>query len=203
MLTAKDLPTVEALKQEGFEAVSLASLFSMPLLEADGLEAWLMQVHASGMWVFADLANDKLGLGLEGIRRFLPSIDYFLPSLYDAVEMTGKQTPKEAAEIYAACGCRNVLIKCGAEGCYLHSADGTRTQVAALPVTPVDTTGAGDCMAALFLERILAGESTPEACTKACRGASVSTLYPGASAEPLSWERMEVIASTYETTQKS
>ncbi len=52
-------------------------------------------------------------------------------------------------------------------------------------VDVVDTTGAGDCMVALFVERILAGDSIKKACEYACAGASASTLYAGASVQNL------------------
>ncbi|MCD8241055.1 MAG: carbohydrate kinase family protein, partial [Lachnospiraceae bacterium] len=49
------------------------------------------------------------------------------------------------------------------------------------PANPVDTTGAGDCMVAVFLTRILAGELFADACSYACAAASYSTLFMGAS----------------------
>lgn len=170
-------------------AISLASLFSMPLLESDGLLWGLKAAKEKGILIFADLAADKAGQGLPGIQEFLPYIDYFLPSLYDALDMTGKVTAKEAAQTYLDCGAGHVVIKCGAEGCY-YAGDGKSGWVPAAPVNPVDTTGAGDCMVALFISRILAGEEIEEACRFACLGASYSTLFPGASAEKLTLQRI-------------
>lgn len=170
-------------------AISLASLFSMPQLEKDGLLAFLQEAKKKGILIFADLAADKLKQGLPGIAPFLPYIDYFLPSLYDALAMTGASDVQEAAKRYLDCGVKCVVIKCGSEGCYFASAELCGT-VPAVKVDPVDTTGAGDCMSALFISRILRGESVRDACRFACAGASYSTLFLGASAEKLTERRI-------------
>jgi len=209
-------------------ALSLASLFSMPLLEKDGLEDILAYCQSRGILVFADLASDKLGQGLGGIRRFLPYIDYFMPSLYDAVDMTRPgagpgagtgggdgtlESPRDmesvsitepsetlepdppeldlarqAASVYLDCGAKHVIIKCGALGCLLAWPAGRAYSffhIPAVRVEPVDTTGAGDCMAALFISRILEGDDMVSAARFAACGASLSTLHAGASGHKL------------------
>ena len=179
-LAKEDVPKIFGLSEE-YRAISLASLFSMPEFEADGLLEYLTEARSRGILVFADLAADKLELGLEGIRKFLPYIDYFLPSLYDVLTMTGTKTAEEAAEAFLQMGVSHVVIKCGEKGCYCSDCGWTP----ALPVKPVDTTGAGDCMVAVFITRILAGDSLEEACRYACAAASYSTLYTGASTADL------------------
>lgn len=172
------------------KAVSLASLFSMPEAEKDGLEDFLKRLKANSVDVFADLAADKNKQGLDGVRRFLPYIDYFLPSLYDALEMTGTWDAESAAQVYRSLGVKNVIIKCGAEGCYF-CAEEKSGWIPAAKVSPVDTTGAGDCMAAFFIGRILKGDDIGTACRYACAGASYSTLFPGASAKVLKNQEIE------------
>lgn len=170
-------------------AISLASLFSMPELEKDGMKELLVNMGKRKILVFADLASDKEGKGLKGIEAFLPFIDYFLPSLYDVKKLTGCGNAAEGAGVLQALGCRNVIIKCGAEGCYVRSGD-TGLQVPALPVDPVDTTGAGDCMSALFIAGILEGWDVFESAAYAAKGASVSTLFMGACKEKITRERI-------------
>lgn len=212
-LAKEEVPKLAELPK-GCRAISIASLFSMPEFENDGLLEYLKEAKEKGILVFADLAADKLGLGLEGIRRFLPYIDYFLPSLYDVLTMTGTKTAEEAAEVFHALGVKNVVIKCGEHGCFCSgrreakvseanrlreskladsenredgvSSDGFRGWIPALPVKPVDTTGAGDCMVGVFVTRILAGDSLDAAARYACAAASYSTLYTGASTADIS-----------------
>ncbi|MBQ7796779.1 MAG: carbohydrate kinase family protein [Lachnospiraceae bacterium] len=183
-LSRSDVPAISELPKE-CRAISLASLFSMPEFEADGLLEYLKEARARGILVFADLAADKLGLGLEGIRAFLPYINYFLPSLYDVLSMTGTETAEEAAEVFHQLGVPNVIIKCGEKGCYCST---NHSWIPAIPVKTVDTTGAGDCMAAVFAVRILSGDSIDAACRYACAAASYSTLFAGASTADLSDE---------------
>ena len=114
-LCAEDLPKV---LPEDCRAISLASLFSMPELEWNGLLPYLQTAHHQNIRVFADLAADKQGLGLAGIEPFLPEIDYFLPSLYDVLNMTGTEPAAEAARLFRNLGSDHVIIKCGSEGCY-------------------------------------------------------------------------------------
>ncbi|MDO5346200.1 MAG: carbohydrate kinase family protein [Lachnospiraceae bacterium] len=187
LLNQEDLPP--ALPQE-CQAISLASLFSMPELEQDGLEAFLIRAKKEKKRIFADLASDKLGLGLQGIKAFLPYLDYFLPSLYDVQKMTGTETAEAAARVFRDHGTAHVIIKCGARGCYCDS-DAFTGWIPALPVKPVDTTGAGDCMAAVFAARILAGDTMENACRYACAAGSYSTLFFGASTAELSEEKLE------------
>lgn len=137
-LCAEDLPKV---LPEDCRAISLASLFSMPELEWNGLLPYLQTVHHQNIRVFADLAADKQGLGLAGIEPFLPEIDYFLPSLYDVLNMTGTETAEEAARVFRNLGSDHVIIKCGSEGCYC-SDKHFSGWISAIPVRPVDTTGA-------------------------------------------------------------
>ncbi len=165
-------------------AVTVGSLYQMPGLEEKGLAEYLHEAREKGIPVFADLGSDKHGQKLTGIAHMLPEIDYFLPSLKDALWITGSKTAEEAAEIFRNYGTENVVIKCGADGAYYCSGKESGW-VPAIPVKPVDTTGAGDCMVACFLTGILQGRSLEDACLTACRIASFNTLYQGAAEAPI------------------
>lgn len=186
-LCAQDVPAIGDLPSE-CQAISLASLFSMPELEADGLEEYLKEAKTKNLLVFADLAADKLGLGLNGIRRFLPYIDYFMPSLYDVLSMTGATCAEDAAKAFHELGVANVVIKCGEKGCYYSENDGVCGWASALLVEVVDTTGAGDCTVAAFVSRIIRGDSIGDACRFACAAGSYSTTFAGASTAELTEE---------------
>ena len=166
--------------EAGPKAVSVASLVCVPYLEEDGLAELLQDCRRRGILTFADLGSDKKHQGLEGILPFLPHLDYFLPSEEDALSMTRTSTPEEAAEVYLNCGVSCAVIKCAARGAYYRTRERSGW-VPALPVVPVDTTGAGDCMAAHFIHYILSGFDLGEACRLACAAASLSTQQDGAS----------------------
>ena len=165
----------------GMKALSIASFFIDPQLEADGgMEECLRTAQSMGILTFADMSHDKNNLGLNGIRGCLPYLNYFLPSIYDAQKMNGVESAEENAEIYRALGCKNIIIKCGAKGCYV-LAEGFEGWIPARKVKPVDTTGAGDCMVAFFISGILKGYAVDQACRFACDAATYSTLFSGAS----------------------
>lgn len=173
------------------KAVSVASFFIEPELEKDGgMEEVLKAAKDMDILTFADLSHDKNNLGLEGIKRFLPYLDYFLPSLYDAQKMNGVRSVEENAEIYRALGCKNVIIKCGAKGCYVLS-DEFKGWINAREIEPADTTGAGDCMAALFISAVLRGFGIEKACRFACDGATYSTMFYGACAHQITVSDIE------------
>lgn len=194
-LAAADVPEISG-KLADCQAISLASLFSMPEFEADGLEEYLKAAKARGIIVFADLAADKLGLGLNGICRFLPYIDYFMPSLYDVLEMTGTTCAEDAAGEFHKIGVKHVVIKCGERGCYYSAYDGTCGWTPAIKVEVVDTTGAGDCTVAAFVSRIIKGGSLEDACRYACAAGSYSTTFAGASTAKLMDEKIKKIMET-------
>lgn len=161
-------------------AVSLGSLFAMPEAERDGLERFLRRVKESGIPVFADLDSSRVTAMPEAHKSLMPLIDYFIPSYYDLFPLTGKEKLEEAAAWLLELGVGNVIVKCGEKGCEVFSS-AYRGNIPAVPVQPVDTTGAGDCMSAAFISRILAGDSIEEACRYACAAGSLCTLYPGAN----------------------
>ena len=182
---------------DGLKAISVASFFIQPNLEKDGgLESILRQACDKNILTFADLSHDKNNLGLNGIKRFLPYIKYFLPSIYDVEKMNGVKGAEKNARIFRDLGCENVIIKCGSEGCYVDAVD-FKGWVKAKKVTPVDTTGAGDCMVALFISRIIAGDSSEKACRFACDGASYSTLFYGAGGGTVTPENIEALDFSY------
>jgi ADP-ribosylglycohydrolase/sugar/nucleoside kinase (ribokinase family) len=63
---------------------------------------------------------------------------------------------------------------------------GARSLVPAVPVTPVDTTGAGDTFAGTFLSRVLLGSAPDSAAESACARAAQACLVWGARSTPAS-----------------
>ena len=173
-------------------AVSLGSLFGMPLAEKDGLEAFLKKAKERDIPVFADLDSGRVTPNLSGVGPLLPLIDYFLPSYYDVLPMTGETTVEAAAAKLLSCGVKNLIVKCGEKGAVIfdrESGAGGRP-VPAIRVKPLDATGAGDCMSAAFISRIIEGDSTEDACRYACAAGSYSTLFPGANTVVLTDEKV-------------
>lgn len=76
-------------------------------------------------------------------------------------------------------GVRTVIVTLGAHG-VLISVDGSETRLPAYPVTPVDTTGAGDAFCGNLAAGIAAGMSTIDASRRAVVAGALATTKHGA-----------------------
>ena len=176
-------------------AVMLGSLFRAPFDDPAIIYAVVHAAKEAGQIVFADtkLPNFRF-LGLKDVQDALPLMDYLTPNEDEARHFTGKTTPDEMADVFLEHGVQHVIVKLGAKGCLLKSANG-RLQLPAYPIRAVDTTGAGDNFLAGFASRILCGETAEDALrfANAC-GAICSTAVGAAtalkdSAQVLDWMR--------------
>jgi sugar/nucleoside kinase (ribokinase family) len=93
----------------------------------------------------------------------MPNLDYFLANDHEAFRLTGETDPRKAAVILRERGAKNVIVKLGAQGCYVLS-DAFTGVVPALTVAVVDTTGAGDAFAAGFIAGLSRGANIRAAC---------------------------------------
>ncbi|WP_262296796.1 ribokinase [Microvirga sesbaniae] len=74
------------------------------------------------------------------------------------------------------------IVTAGARGAYAITPDGARTHATARPITPVDTTGAGDTFVGVLANGLAEGLETGRAMERACAAASLSCLTAGAQA---------------------
>ncbi len=73
-----------------------------------------------------------------------------------------------------------VVVKLGAEGALLARSGEVCARVSALPVTPRDTTGAGDAFTGAFLAALLAGADDLRAAEEGCRAGAAAVERVGA-----------------------
>lgn len=83
--------------------------------------------------------------------------DVVLLSAEDAGHLFGSLPQDAVVEELLGKGPRLVVLKQGADGCLIGSADGVRVRQAGWPARPVDTTGAGDAFDAAFLVEWMRG----------------------------------------------
>jgi sugar/nucleoside kinase (ribokinase family) len=85
------------------------------------------------------------------VMPLLPYIDYFMPSIEEAKDMSGQATAEDCARFYldrwAAC----CVFTLGGDGAYYAHRDGTRLTSPAYDIRVVDTTGCGDAFDAGFI----------------------------------------------------
>ena len=145
--------------------------------------AFIQAMRARGSRIFLDTQYLDFTLERPGIIEIMGLVDIFAQNESEALQLTGAENVESAAAILAQ-HTPFVLIKRGGQGAIARSGGQTWT-APALPVTVIDTTGAGDCFNAGFMAAHLRGESV-ETCLRygnICGG--LSTTRPGgANAAP-------------------
>jgi 2-dehydro-3-deoxygluconokinase len=114
------------------------------------------------------------------IEQTISETDLFLPSLEEAQTLSGTLGIGRIFEWCFANGARTVVLKCGADGAWLAERGSTPQHVAAMRVSTVDTTGAGDCFDGSLVARLAAGDSLIDAVKYANVAAALSTQGWGA-----------------------
>jgi sugar/nucleoside kinase (ribokinase family) len=133
----------------------VAGALVMPELDGEPTARVLEQAKARGLLTSLDTVWDATGRW-ERLLPSLPFVDLFVPSLGEAVAITGEREPQAAAAWLRERGVLTVALKLGPQGCYV-AGDGFEGFVPAPAVEAVDSTGAGDAFAAGFLYGSLAG----------------------------------------------
>jgi sugar/nucleoside kinase (ribokinase family) len=85
------------------------------------------------------------------VKPLLPYIDYFMPSIEEAKDMSGQTTAADCAKFYLDHGATCCVFTLGGDGAYYAHKDGTRLTSPAYDVKVVDTTGCGDAFDAGFI----------------------------------------------------
>jgi sugar/nucleoside kinase (ribokinase family) len=78
------------------------------------------------------------------VRPLLPMIDYFMPSIEEARDMSGQSSPEECAAFYLGAGAACCVFTLGGDGAFYAHRDGTRLHSPAYDIAVVDSTGCGD-----------------------------------------------------------
>jgi ribokinase len=98
---------------------------------------------------------------------------------HEARDLSGESSIEKALGWFLNRGCKSAVVTLGSAGATVSSQDGI-AHVAAPVVTPVDTTGAGDCFVGWFGVGLAEGLSIEEAVRRACQAAALKVTRPGA-----------------------
>jgi sugar/nucleoside kinase (ribokinase family) len=125
-------------------------------------EAFLRAAREGGAIVTCDLIGPRPTAAAE-VRRLLPFVDYFMPSVAEATFLSGADDLAEAAAIFLGMGAKACIIKNGRNGS-LAWIDHERHETPAFAVTPKDTTSCGDSFCAGFIAALDRGWPPLDAC---------------------------------------
>lgn len=121
---------------------------------------------------------------------FLEQVDILVPNAAEACALAGLDDEADAARALSA-QVGTVVVTRGARGALVAHAGDIVAEVAAHPVTPVDTTGAGDTFTGVLVARLAAGDAESEALRAASVAAALATTRAGASTSMPSWAEVE------------
>ena len=85
------------------------------------------------------------------VMPLLSYIDYFMPSIEEAKDMSGQSTAEDCAKFYLDKGAACCVFTLGGDGAFYAHKDGTRLTSPAYDIKVVDTTGCGDAFDAGFI----------------------------------------------------
>lgn len=120
--------------------------------------------------------------------------DVVLPGLSEGEMLLGFSDAEEVARGFMQLGARAVAVKLGSQGA-LVATDDEMHHIDPLPVTPVDTVGAGDAFDAAFLSGYLENRPLAESGRRACIAGALTTLVHGDWEGMASKEKIETFLS--------
>ena len=141
--------------------IFVTGVFLLDAFDRYDLTEFLKKCREMGKTTVVDVCWDSKGRWSEIISPAMPYIDIFLPSIDEAREIAGKESPEDCAKVFFEQGAGKVIIKLGGDGCYVQENENEPGVI--LPcckgVTAVDTTGAGDSFCSGFLAAYSKGKS--------------------------------------------
>jgi len=159
-----------------------------------GLKSLFERAHAHGSTTSLDPGFDPEERWGADLLELLPEVDVFLPNEAELAAIT-HQADREAALRMLDNGRTITVAKLGEDGCMAMCGSELRS-MPAYPVTPLDTTGAGDSFDAGFLHAWLRKEGLEAAMALGSACGALSTLQSGGTTgQPSEQQAREFIAS--------
>lgn len=148
-----DVPSSSYDSVLGSPIVHLGGTGLLKRLDGEPSRILLEEAKKRGCTVTFDLIAADEGTS-PIVEPLLPHIDYFMPSIEEAMVMSGRATAAEAADHFIGKGATCCVFTLGGDGAFYAHADGTRFSVPAYKIDVVDTTGCGDAFDAGFITAI-------------------------------------------------
>ncbi len=138
---------------EKSKIVFIAGTMLMPSFDGAPCSRVLKRAKEMGKITVLDTAWDDQGRWMEVLEPSMPYLDYFIPSIEEATQLSGESEPGKIAACFFEKGVGTVVIKLGKNGCFVQenkTAEGYYVPTYS-HIKAVDTTGAGDSFCAGFL----------------------------------------------------
>jgi ribokinase len=153
------------------EPAPVVHVAPMPLPAAQAIVA-RVRVDCPRAIITMDTHEDWVRDHREQLVALACAVDVFIPSRQELADLVGYDEPERAAHQLVGVGVQAVVVKLGAAGAYVSTADGTHQQVDAYTVEALDTTGAGDSFCGGLAAGLAMGEPIAAAAKRGCTSAS-------------------------------
>ncbi len=204
-LTAADVPAGLLARARHLH---VSSYFLLERSLGPGLPGLLAAARERGLITSLDTNDDPTGRwGGADLRAALAEVDLFLPNEAEALAIGGSAELETAAAELSGIG-HDVVVKLGSRGALclpqrssldwagVPGGPAGADLVDAPQVTPVDTTGAGDCFNAGLIAGLLGGLSLPQAAELGCAVGAASTQGLGGTGFPVDMDSARERASS-------
>jgi sugar/nucleoside kinase (ribokinase family) len=191
-LTAADVPAAMFARARH---VHVSSYFLLADSLGPGLASLFADARAAGATTSLDTNWDPAERWRdERLSAAIAQAGLLLPNEAEALALSGASSVPAAALALVELGPR-VAVKLGARGVLVASGPASPQQVSLPPVTPVDTTGAGDCFNAGLIAGLLNGLPLPRAAALGCAAGALSTGALGGTAGAPDWQKATDLAA--------
>ena len=147
----------------------------------------LKEAKADGAVVTSDFIS-PMPETMDALKLVMPHIDYFMPSIDEAMEVAGTKTAEETARFFMDLGAGACIFKMGAQGSMLAHRNG-QVRIPAYAVDAYDTTGCGDAYCAGFIAALSRGEDAESACRFASATAALVATGLGSDAGVIDFDQ--------------
>ncbi|MFA7637258.1 MAG: carbohydrate kinase family protein [Monoglobales bacterium] len=146
------------------EFVFVTGTYLMDTFDGEQTARFLKKCKDMGKTTLLDVCWDAKERWAKLLDGAMPYIDIFMPSIDEAVKISGETEPDKIADVFFEKGVKRVVIKLGKKGAYLReSADAKSVIVPTYSkIKAVDTTGAGDSFCSGFITGLAKGLSFEE-----------------------------------------
>ena len=149
-----------------------------------GLGAWAAALPDE-VTLFVDPGPLVASIPPDVLTPVLARADWWSCNQREAALHTGAEDPREAArQLQDLMPQASIMVRTGAAGCVLASTGAGLQEIPAPRVDAIDTTGAGDTHAGVFLAALAAGLPAHQAAARANAAAALSTTRPGPATAP-------------------
>lgn len=184
----------------GADYVFVTGTYLMNTFDGQQTADFLKKCKEMGKTTLLDVCWDAKDRWASVLDCAMPYIDIFMPSIDEAVKLSGETEPEKIADVFFAKGVRKVVIKLGKHGAYLREEKDAKSVI--IPtyskIKAVDTTGAGDSFCSGFITGLVKGLSFEECGLFANAVGTHCVMEKGATTGIKSYEEIRKFMEEYE-----